>query len=62
MKNFKKKRLRIEHINKRRIKKAIKRKKKFNNRVNEITKVFLKEDKGLIFSQAKQKAIKLMLS
>lgn len=60
MKNFKKKRLRIEHVNKRRIKKAVKRKKKFNSRVNKTIKVFLKEDKGLIFSQAKQKAIKLL--
>lgn len=62
MKKFKKRQLRVEHANKRRIRKAIKRKKKFNDKINERVKAFLKKDKGLIFSQAKQRAVKFILS
>jgi len=61
MKKFKRKRARVEQVNKRRIKKVAGRKKRFNSRVGEITKVFLK-DNNLTFSQAKSKALKLMLS
>jgi len=62
MKKLKKKRTNIEQANKRRVKKRISRKKRFNVRVDKVADIFLQKDNGLTFSQAKSKALKLMLS
>ncbi len=62
MKKHKKKLAKIEHVNKKRFNIALKRKKKFSNRVNQVAQLFMNKDKTLIFSHAKQKALQLMAS
>jgi hypothetical protein len=61
MKRLKKKRLRIKQANKSRMRKLIRRKKRFNSKVDELLKTFLRNNKNLTFSQAKQQAIKFIL-
>ena len=62
MKKHKKKLVRIEHVNRKRFNKVLKRKRKFNDRVNQVAQLFMNKDKKLIFSCAKQKAIQLLAS
>ena len=60
MKKRKLKNKKVEQLNKKRINKALVRKKKFNNKVDRVAEVFMAKDKNLILSQAKQKAIQLL--
>ncbi len=62
MKKHKKKLTKTEHVNKKRFNKMLKRKKKFDNRTNQVAQLFMNKDKALIFSHAKQKALQLMAS
>lgn len=62
MKKHKKKLIKTEHLNRKRSNKILRRKKKFDDRIDQVAQLFMNKDKTLIFSRAKQKALQLMAS
>ena len=60
MKKHKLKNKKVEQLNKKHFNKVLKRKKKFDDKVNRVAEEFISKDKNLTLSQAKQKAIQLL--